>query len=845
MSAQPAPTAIAAARHFLATFASALDAQRHSPSPASSPPPRRKPRRRLRPVSLTSTPPPDRTSQPNGFAAHAQHGSDDCAPINAQGARLSVPVGAFRAQDEPGESPFLRELEAKSFQTADEACSSSASVTGAEENRPDTERDGIKKGREQVQGDGALLSDGLRRQAVAHAAHICTVSNEGVLFLEALLSLHQLKGAAATNGTVQNPSDLIHHASGAERAAYCQAVLVELGHVLRTFPIPIQRALKQSHDSCFPQPGTGRWLPPHPPNVSFRLLQEELSDVKPMSNRLKTNLEMAWDALLDMLRTYCGHKREAAGSFNEEKLHTFMSSLHPCNIDIFAARFVNLLSTHTINAQQPNHIRLLDERLHALSTSSNAANQNGVTLHRVPQSVLVAFDDVPAHKFFARFMIAVDSARFNTALQPRFLGRVLKALNKVSTVASNHEFCDAVLEARLYSRFLAVVMHAMNWAHSPFAISGSSLPDESLPRQNKEPERGKITDAHKKRSGNSRKAASKKEQGSQNGHNEDEGASDVTHKRTSSTKNHLHTSQSVRSDETPGLGSHALQWRAWHLSAWWQSIFNINELIISAVSSKQTAAVVAAAAVADVFLRFAAADPVAKSSVWFQNGLSAMKKLRIVDQASELNMPLVQYLRTDLLTCDQIDVKDVDGRIDQPLDAKYVLQCDSSEWSAIGNMRLLQECCTSLARFRKNLAECSDAKLQKTASRRITPRMTSVSDSPSPLHDRSVAEKEDASRKEEEEKEHKEPGSDQNKQERFRKEFLSRLDSRLIDLMQVVMSSRPESEEDARKKYFRVAKTLYSDVPTTVRAVAAHICGHQVGLRLRSEPSRTSARPKT
>ncbi|CAN8072595.1 unnamed protein product [Agarophyton chilense] len=827
------------ARKFLSEFASGIHSslsEQDAPSPSKlvTPPQRRRPKRRLRPIALANEP----TAQNNGFREESDEDQTHLpSPHNAhhdESTKLSL---SFMTHSPRIESPFLRTLQKASTPSETQTAQSPARTTDfnptASEHHSSLHFRQYKAisekqsspGRPEQQLDGAW-SDDLQNQAIIHATHIRAVVNEPALFLEALQALYYLSHSPSSNSADHNASPPVHRTSKATRSMYCQAVFRQLSDILHTFPIPIQRALNLSTKASeFPQPCARTWLPPHPSHLSFRLLREEANDAKPVTHRLKTNLEGAWDALLDMLRTYCGHKKEAAGSFDEGKAVGLITSLHPCNTDIFASRFVNLLSTHTINAQQQSsHIRLLDKRIQAQSKSPHAAKDTGVILHRVPQCVLAAFGDIPAHKFFARFLTGIDSARLSAALWPRFLARVWQALSKASSVNSNHEFCDVVLEARLYARFLAVMMHAVNWSHSPFAISSSlSVHDTSVPEK-KRPGKEDISYSETPRTDKPH-LHNNKEQPRERKRKEEAGKPEKASPSRKKLQNHT---KSISTEETPGLGSNALQWRAWHLSAFWKSFFNIDEVITSAVSSNQTTAVIAAAAVAEVLLKFAAVDPVAESSVWFQDGLSAMRKLHVSDRSTEVQMPFVQFLKNDLLTCDEIGERYSNLQENQGIDESYVLHCDAGEWSAIGNMRLVQECCRSLACFRKNLAECSDTNLQKTASRRITPRMTGSITTPSPFRNRTVLKTRGIMDQEGQEEENPQPT-----QEQFRKEFLSRLDSRLLELIQIVITSRPESEEDARRKYLRVAKILYSDVPVTVRAVAAHVCGHQLGCRLR------------
>ncbi|PXF41694.1 hypothetical protein BWQ96_08579 [Gracilariopsis chorda] len=870
------------AKEFLSQFASALysktTTRKEHPNAEERSPPfkaqqkRGKPRIRLRPISLGDTPSADTTAR-----REASQRSTVLSPLQQQVKRESVLDADSLRKDTlvrkwdkaspssrnmntlpvQNENPFLRALQEQTggemsallrkprqrsvSRTGIQSDSIiAAGSSGGDSSASEKQSESFAQSHPDKEPIG--LSDALRKQAAIHATYIRAVANEPSELKEALQAIHQLPYSSVSAPDDSSNNSGVHTASTSERRSYRQAVYGELHDLLCKLPCPIQRALNLSTSTPeFPYKKANPWVPPYPAHLSARLLREEDNDATPASGRLKVNIEVAWDMLLDMLRTYCGDKRARAGTFDEQAAVNIMSSIHPCNTDIFAIRFISLVSTYSLNTDHPSHIRLLDGRLHGRASTSYAPRDHRVVLHRLPEQILASFDDLAAYRFLVLFLTRIDSARLSTALLPRFLARMMEGLRKAAAAHSNQDFCEAVLESRVHARFLAVVIHTVNWSHSPFVLSGVGG-DESSAEQRKSMalKRNRVVKEGDRQQQN---------QASDDREKRPEGrtsSSSASRNRPNESRPLENNSSiiSSRSDgfcsenqeETPGLGSHARKWRATLLSALWQNVLNIDELIRSAVSSGHAAAVVAASVIADDILRLSAFDPVARSSEWFESSMQAMFSLRVEDGQTKMRMPLTQFLVHDLLNSEQVGGHELGFLTIKG--EEYVLKCDANGWGAIGNLRLIQECLPSLADLRRKLIECSDSKARKRASRRITPRMTSSASAFSSLQSTATSDvKTLTSRKEAGDETSKEGMMDM--QERLQKEFVARMDSRLRELMQVVISSQPDSEEEAKKSFARVAKILYPAEPVTVRAVAAHICGHEVGLRLQS------GRPKT
>lgn len=891
-----------AAKEFLSRFASAIHSQtlnkNGQPIAEKGSPPvktqlrRGKPRRRMRPVSLGDNPSVDATtsrepSQRRTVLSPLQQHIKSGPAFGTDSLKRATPV---RKSDNtlppsrivntpPKESglpaqndgPFLRAMEEQiggemsgllhvthQTNTAGTGTGSNSSLAPdpSPNDSPSSEKRNGDSSQSHPDKEPVRLCDALRKQAAIHATFVRVVANDPSQLKEALQAIHQLPHGAVATPECSNNVSGVHRASISERHSYREAVYDELQDLLHNLPFPIQRALNlKTSAPAFPYKKSNSWVPPHPAYLSARFLREEGSEATPVSSRLKVNIEVAWDMLLDMLRTYCGDKRARAGTFDEQAAVNIVSSLHPCNTDIFAIRFISLVCTYSLNTDHSSHIRLLDGRLHGRASSSYVPRDNGVILHRVPEQILAAFDDLAAYKFLVLFLTRIDSARLTTALLPRFLARMLEGLAKAAAAHSNQDFCEAVLESRVHARFLAVLMHTVNWSHSPFVLSGVSNNESSgeQPRSNELKQYRTVKELGGQQQNQASCDHEKRSQA------RTPGFSTVrNHANEPSSLDRNSNATSFRSDgsclqnrdETPGLGFHALKWRATFLSALWQSVMNIDELIRSAVSSGHAGAVVAASVIADDILRLSAFDPVARGSEWFENSMQAMFNLRVEDRQTQMCMPLTQFLVHDLLNCEQMGGRELGFLTIKG--EEYVLKCDANGWGAIGNLRLLQECFPSMADLRRKLIECSDSKARKPTSRRITPRMTSSASVFSSLQSSATSDvKTRTRRKEPSEETSGEVSEETNEdgvmsvQERLQKEFLTRMDSRLRELMQVVISSQPGSEEEAKRNFARVAKVLYPAEPVTVRAVAAHICGHEVGLRLQSGPRKTTGEERS
>lgn len=536
-----------------------------------------------------------------------------------------------------------------------------------------------------------------------------------------------------------------------------------------------------------------------------RALEEE--EAPGLTKRLTENFEKAWDQILGLHRNYLGETAHAAGMLDVQTALLAMAAVHPANMDLFAHRFLRLLCRSVLQARAaPPRMRTLDIRMRVAHGGVNDVGGDGegpfprppasgkgkskgkmgggVVLHRVPKVVRAMFESEPEELFFLDFLTGVDSAKLYSALVPRLSAAMLRAIAAAAGATTNQGFVDAVLDARLYARFLSVTMNVGNWAHSPQSFSGSEDKEQQ--------------------------------------------------KRV-------------------GLGRCALLWRLEMCSAKWMAVFDVEGVIRSAMRSRQTLAIVAALATADVVVRLACVDPVAKQSDWYRRGLQAIASVRVysagckemaADDRPAGSMPLVNVIVGELLEyCSSFDT-DNDVRFEEA-PSEIVCADNADKWRAIGDIRLIRACCLRLDVVRRLLlipaGLPADNTVTKTAVRRITPRATggkevvsSLSRSAAPASESSAMPSDAPSALEEpvpmvvQNSTQDGDREEDSVQAALRKEFYIRMDGRLRELIGVVAASKPDSWEAAIRSYTTIAKTLYPSTAQTVVAVAAKICASQI-----------------
>lgn len=591
-----------------------------------------------------------------------------------------------------------------------------------------------------------------------------------------------------------------------------------LSDVIITLPEPIYSAFCACEFlplQSLPAPGERTFplvneVPPwQPPALSKlpspRLLEEE----EELAQKLSQNLEVAWDQVLYLRRQYLGETQSCApGSLDLKGALFAMAALHPANVDVFALRFLELVSRSALQARDaPPKIRQLGERLRSAGQATGSGDTRtrgaqrggpsrggrrpsrgggrgghsrggnasvGVVLHRLPAVVRSMFESDPTELFFLDFLTGVDSAKLYAALIPRLTAALLRSMAAAAAATSNLAFTESVIDARRYAKFLCVAVNTGNWAHSEHSLSGNN------------------------------------EQESPN--------------------------------KLPGLGSHSLQWRSPIHSASWTGAFDIATTVESAVESGQLLAILASVSVADVIIRMSSVDPVTRESDWYRHGILALQSFHVLSAGSASNvedrpatsMPLLNIMIGELLDGSQAPAISPKQDLDPT-----ILAHDRNEWGIVGDTRLITECCPCLDELRRLLLQTArstkGSQSSKTVARRITPIATHSADFPilgqkSPVASGlpKQAESYPNARQrlgQDEASENSDIDEQENVAAALRREFYTRMDGRLRELIGVVLSSKPSNADEAIRAYTAVAKALYPATPQTVISVAARICG--------------------
>lgn len=233
--------------------------------------------------------------------------------------------------------------------------------------------------------------------------------------------------------------------------------------------------------------------------------------------RLSANIEASWDKLIDLQRIYRGDNSQIpAGTLDRYASSRTLSDLHPANVDAFASRLLKLLLVSAspreeeLDRRKRLSLRMTASRepkvaarsgrlplsLNAplpQSAAEGASNRNstnansGVVLHRIPAAVRTMFLVGSAEAFFLDLVDVVDSAKLNDAMMPRLSLALHNFLREATSAESEESFTDAILQARVTAKLLAVTMHCSNWAYSSHSFSGDTSLASDHRRANKLP----------------------------------------------------------------------------------------------------------------------------------------------------------------------------------------------------------------------------------------------------------------------------------------------------------------------------------------------------------------------
>jgi hypothetical protein len=532
--------------------------------------------------------------------------------------------------------------------------------------------------------------------------------------------------------------------------------------------------------------------------------------------RLAANLEGTWDKAIDLQRLHRGDNAHVpAGTLDRDAASRAVSSLHPANMDAFAARLLSLLARSALHREQDgDRLKRLSARMttapqvsttaHASKLSGtrgvrpagpvaragpgqrNAAPGSGVVLHRIPDVVRTLFRGDGAELFFLEFVDGADSAKLNVALASRLSSALHSALAAAASARTEETFTEAVLQARLSAKLLSATMHIGNWAHSSFSFSGDSARPEGDSRANR-------------------------------------------------------------------LPVHIAQMRAVVCSATWRGCVDLAEILHQALASKHAPAVVGAVLVADILLRVAAVDPVASWTAWFTAGLdSAHQVLRVASLVADSDwewlsrVPLVRCVLEELLSALQLShiPPSVAGGASEAYSSAHTAGTsrESRKGAAcsLGDLKLLGTCVPGLEDVRRRLGEAGFPRVSSVAlPRRIRPLPAALSESggeafrtsqaKAPLSSEGMAPSsarrvEAGGLEDEGERSNLARVSSNGVRDELWREFYRRLDKRVRDVALLVVASDEPSQEDCRARMKKAALLLLPDVPESVIEVAAEYC---------------------
>lgn len=525
--------------------------------------------------------------------------------------------------------------------------------------------------------------------------------------------------------------------------------------------------------------------------------------------RLRSNLEVVWDSVLVLHRRFRGDMTGyAPGVLKASDATRTMTALHAANCDAFASRLLSLMS-HTTRApgHAPDRLRQLDSRLYSAQmqhslpgqrrSSAGSGGNNipanssdeslGVVLHRAPRQVRDVFAiEHGRHLFFLDFIIGADSHRLCAALIPRLASVVCDAVARASRATSTTSFADSVLEARLHAKLLCATLHLGNWAHSSAALSG--------------------------------------------------------------------TIESTQAAPLPKLVRVA---RASAHGAMCQAVIDVAGLVHAAVRAKEPAAIMTTVAVATDFVRLSTLDPVARDTAWFKDSVKALASTinisPVLKSVIEYHVPqddLTKYGIADLMPSEQDRVyhtigthsthpRDVQHRNQIPADNRYTV--------LLNDPRLARAIAPHEENYRSSPKNVNSGRPKRTSAiRRITPIAQDPNSGDQTMKDTDSDGETKNSGKgkhsdemvqgdndkpndaevdaDEEGNQDEETGANNGIMAKLQREFFSRIDARVRELVSVVAAAGNDSTLPPRDAFLSVMNILYPSTPETVAAVAAEIC---------------------
>lgn len=637
--------------------------------------------------------------------------------------------------------------------------------------------------------------------------------------VSALLVALSRKPASSPTSDYSSPASPFPATGSSALCMYARTVLQNISSILAVFPqslgdifnrLSLTTRTIQSQTS-FP---TGSFTPLHPTLDLPPLLPAD-TDAAPGIPRLRSNLEVVWDKFLALHRKFRGDiATKQAGTLDQlEALHA-IAALHPANADAFAARFVSFTTRCTRTPPNaPDRMRRLDERIYG---GRGSKTSRGSVSHHVPDMTSQRGNSgstnnglsnsrgrvVPSRKPTSGVVLHRAPQLVRDAFALEHPGQVF-FLDFVITVDS------ARLNAALTVRLASGVSQAVGAAAC--ATTSSTFTDAVI--------EGRLF----------AKLLSAVMHGA-----------NWPHSAAALSGAAPPTAAAAAATLPPAVS--ALRACPWE--AIWTAIFNISRLVDDAMASKETLSVVAAAAVADVVIRFAAVDPIARETQWYRCAVTSMAGVAVVDENNVI-VPIVRVLVGDLLATPGVLP---DGGLPGTTGINPVV-CPSDTAVLIGDPRFLRAVVPALDELRQECvaAERGHIDMPRIVTRRITPlpanvELTNRFTPDSQTSGSEITAQKDTSILQSQKSTYPASGTNDecnhdsemdDIQSKLQREYFARVDGRIRELVSVVASASVENSLPAAESLIKVVQMLYPSTPPTVAAVAGAICAKRVKTSIR------------
>lgn len=554
------------------------------------------------------------------------------------------------------------------------------------------------------------------------------------------------------------------------------------------------------------------------------------------SGKTIPHLESAWNMVLELHRKFCGNMADfAPGSIDEKEIKNLVAALRPIHIDKFSSRLLTLLSESVCSEEsaQDNADSSLDEMkflsLSAYPKQDSVSNKNRQRSRSSPATKSKGEVSKEVKQYDVKQQVVSDVplavlSLFRSTASEMFLFRFVEIADSHKLNAALAPRLSAALHAALSTAatawtdpdFTTAVLHAQLSAKFLAAIMhcGNWSLTNCLPKSTSSGSRDSCRDTRSQRS--------------------------------------------------------LLRLRSNLCSSQWQSLVDLNGMIIQAKRSMHAPALVAVLLVADVCLQVAASDPVARMSAWFLGAVHAVNRILAESLMREnpssawiAHVPLIRIIAeqvlshsgtefspslavvhfessrlnegsgipalTERFSCHSIENSRVASEIVDSDDV-HTSSADGIGQVRFGDIRLLSTCLSCFDSLRKRYSECiSMGRCQTCGDASVSQSNTAGNEStgqelvdtrrdlqmsttvpPVPLKDISA--------------EFEESARAQKIEEELWKEFHGTLDRRVRDVVQAVLKTTGSPDRKCADLVRKTSQILIPDVPRSVVEVAAEYC---------------------